>query len=165
VLVYLLRHGEAEPHGSRPDEQRRLTENGSRRLREAAPIFRRLATDVGRVYASPLVRAQQTAEAFLSAIGRTELLSSPTLEPEADPEAALELLAAEARRGTAGVALVGHEPHLGALLGLLLTQRRDSPIPLSLGMLVRLRTQLPTAATARLLLALSADGTEALLGV
>lgn len=33
--LWLLRHGEAEPHDVRPDEERRLTPRGERQSRDA----------------------------------------------------------------------------------------------------------------------------------
>lgn len=138
--VYLLRHGNAEPSGiGCPDEARALTAEGRECLERAGPTWRRLVEAPQVLWSSPLRRAQQTAALFASAVRRHgEPRSEPALLPEADPAATLALVEAENRAGTASLALVGHEPHLGYLFGLLATGHPRLSIPLKKGMLVGL---------------------------
>lgn len=142
MQIYLLRHGIAEdtgPDGS--DVERALTDEGRKRLRRAAPAWARLVEPPDVVLTSPLRRAQETAAMFAEAV---RFSGAPRVEtalvPDAPPALAASLLEAEALSGTGRVAVVGHEPHLGYLLGLLVTGHPRMPIPLKKGMLVGVET-------------------------
>ena len=67
---------------------------------------------------SPLVRARQTAAIVARAYRRKVDAATRSLEPEARPTSFARWLAVH--RKTATVAVVGHEPHLGALVTWLL---------------------------------------------
>ena len=60
--LWLLRHAEAEPHGTRSDAERRLTERGERQARAAGIALARLEATFEAVLFSPKARARQTAE-------------------------------------------------------------------------------------------------------
>ena len=60
--LWLLRHAEAEPHGTRPDSDRRLTPRGEQQARAAGVAIQRLAVAFDEVLFSPKVRARATAE-------------------------------------------------------------------------------------------------------
>src|ERR1700739_372091 len=60
--LWLLRHAEAEPHGSREDSARRLTERGEQQARAAGTAIVRIGGRFDAVLYSPKVRAAQTAE-------------------------------------------------------------------------------------------------------
>jgi phosphohistidine phosphatase len=117
VDIWLLRHAAAEDRsGSGRDADRALTSDGRNRAREVARGLAALEPGIERVVTSPYVRARQTAEPAAAALGLgREISESRALEPERDPEEILRELAADPR----DVLLVGHQPHLGALLGLL----------------------------------------------
>ena len=140
MLVYLLRHGIAAdlaPRGPQTDEERPLTAAGREKLTAACSTYASVATCPTRILASPLIRAQQTARVFADATGFDgEIESEPVLVPGARPLAILDTLRAELLSGASAIALVGHEPHLGGLLGLLLTGGERISIPLRKGMLV-----------------------------
>lgn len=137
MIVYLLRHGIAEDGIGIPDEARRLTDEGRKRLERAAPAWRRLIPGVQKVVHSPLVRAEETAAIFCRAIGGKPAVEvDGALVPSAPPGTMLERLQAEVLEGTQSLACVGHEPHLGSLFGLLVTGAGRSSIPLKKGMLV-----------------------------
>ena len=51
-------------------------------------------------------------------------------------DSSLNILQGEMHEGSDGIALVGHEPHMGSMLGLLLTGSENSPIPFKKGQLV-----------------------------
>lgn len=140
MLVYLLRHGDAadlSSHGPHTDEARPLTAEGSAKLAKACSTYARIVITPGRVVSSPLLRAVQTAQIFADAVDFTGTLEQdPILVPGARATAALELLRMESAAGSQAIALVGHEPHMGSLLGLLLTGNERVAIPLRKGMLV-----------------------------
>lgn len=143
MLIYLLRHGIAEDAGPGVrDHERALTDEGWKKLRRAAPSWRRLCEPPQVVFVSPLRRAQETASVFCDTMGGPgEVRTEAALAPEVGAQVAMALLEAEQLSGTKCVALVGHEPHLGYLLGLLLTGHPRLPIPLKKGMLVGVETE------------------------
>lgn len=129
MKIHLLRHAEAEdasPSGR--DADRRLTEAGKKRMRLIAKAIAKLDPGYDAVLVSPLVRTRQTAEPVAAACGfRKALVETKALLPNADPE---EILAELGRLGAGSVLLVGHQPHVGRLLGRLATGRRDAEIPM-----------------------------------
>ena len=59
--LWLLRHGEAVPHDSKPDDERELTARGERQSAAAGAALARLGVEFAAIYTSPKVRAEQTA--------------------------------------------------------------------------------------------------------
>src|ERR687894_365421 len=59
--LWLLRHGEAVPHESKPDFDRELTARGERQAAAAGEALARLGIEFAACYTSPLVRAHDTA--------------------------------------------------------------------------------------------------------
>ncbi len=111
----LIRHAEAGEHAV--DARRALSARGREQTRR---LGRLLAHDArfapGEIWHSPLVRARETAVGLAAELGfRGAVRERPDLEPEDDPEVAAGWLRGEAR----SVAIVGHEPHLAALVALL----------------------------------------------
>ena len=155
--IYLLRHGIAEDGGpGLPDHDRALTDDGWKRLRNAAPTWRSLVPTPAVVLVSPLRRALQTAEVLVEAVGYTgELRVADALVPSGAPAVALSMLEAEALSQTDSVAVIGHEPHLGYLLGTLLTGHPRQAVPLKKGMLVAVETSSAASMIGELRFALS----------
>jgi phosphohistidine phosphatase len=112
--LWLLRHAEAEPHGTRPDSDRRLTPRGEQQARAAGIAIQQLAVAFDEALFSPKVRARATAE--LAAEGWSErqrelLREHPPLAGGFDASQAIEALArVPAQDGR--LLLVGHEPDL-----------------------------------------------------
>lgn len=129
MLIHLLRHAEAEaasPTGR--DEDRRLTDAGTRRMKAVAKGIARLAPGYDVALVSPLVRARQTAQPVVAACRfEGELVETRSLLPGADPD---EVLRELVRRKPRCVLLVGHQPHLGRLFGRLLTGRDGLEVPM-----------------------------------
>ena len=124
--LWLLRHAEAEPHGARPDAERRLTVRGEAQSRAAGAALACLEVRFDAVLFSPKVRARQTAE--LAAEGWSEeqraLLS--VYEPLAGGFDADQARQAAASVGPEGrVLLVGHEPDMSSALAGLTGARVD----------------------------------------
>ena len=105
--LWLLRHGEAEPHDARPDADRRLTDRGREQSRMAGCALAALKIQVHVCFTSPKVRARETAVLTCEALG-VEAIDHAALFAGFDVADALELL------GAAGPAqrllVVGHEP-------------------------------------------------------
>jgi len=135
--IRLLRHAAAEEKStSGKDADRALTTEGERRARGVARGLAWLEPGIDRIVASPYRRARQTAEPAARELHLEESLTeSRALEPGRDPEEILEEIRAE---GGKGVLLVGHEPHLGALLGRLVAGRPLLTLPLRKAAVARL---------------------------
>ncbi len=120
--LWLLRHGDAEPHGARADFDRRLTERGRDEAAAAGHALRALEVEFATVLTSPKVRAVETARLAAAAWGGTvqerQLLATGLTAPDA-----LDLLAEE--DADARVLLVGHEPDLSRTVGDLTGARID----------------------------------------
>jgi len=115
----LLRHAIAEDaSASGRDEDRRLTGEGKRKLREVVAGMRALELPVERVLTSPLRRAIETAEIVAEGYG-VEVDETSALAPGAGPDATIAALADVGR--ASGIVLVGHEPDLAGLASTLLT--------------------------------------------
>ena len=56
--LWLLRHGEAVPHDSKPDFDRELTPRGERQSVAAGQALARLGLEFGACYTSPLCAPQ-----------------------------------------------------------------------------------------------------------
>jgi phosphohistidine phosphatase len=122
VELLLLRHGIAEERcPERVDGERALTALGRSRTRAVAERLVLLGLGCDQLVTSPLVRARQTGEiaiaAGLLAEGSPSLRVDSALAPGGHP---LPLVAEFQRDASAHtrlqrLALVGHEPDLGAL--------------------------------------------------
>ncbi|MEA2156882.1 MAG: phosphohistidine phosphatase [Solirubrobacteraceae bacterium] len=112
--LWFLRHGEAEPHGARPDPERRLTPRGEEQSRAAGRALAALELSFQLVVTSPRVRALDTARLACEALG-CEPIVDEALSSDFDVHAALELAAAagEDRR----VLFVGHNPDFAQIVG------------------------------------------------
>jgi phosphohistidine phosphatase len=105
--LWLLRHGEAEPHDARPDAERRLTARGERQAKAAGAALARLGIEFALVLTSPRVRALDTARLACESLGVDPVVHEP-LSGGFDREDALEVMAGE--DPDARVLVVGHEP-------------------------------------------------------
>ena len=109
LIIYILRHGEAEPKSSHvSDEERHLTTLGSSRLRKNLVIAKQVGTEIDLILTSPLVRAKESAEIAgdVFAIEKYEIEES--LEPTRTPYEVFQSLARYAQVGR--VLLVTHQP-------------------------------------------------------
>ncbi|HXH03714.1 MAG TPA: phosphohistidine phosphatase SixA [Candidatus Competibacteraceae bacterium] len=136
MQLLLIRHGIAEDAelfaraGGR-DEDRPLTEAGLRKMRRIAQGLSLQAEDLERLYASRLVRARQTAELVAAAYGGLPIEERAELSPYGELPPLLDWLATLPPQGV--VAVVGHEPQLSRLCGLLLCGEAHSLLRLKKG--------------------------------
>jgi phosphohistidine phosphatase len=105
--LWLLRHGEAEPHDARPDAERRLTPRGEEQSRAAGAALAALGLTFQHVYTSPKVRARDTARLAAEALG-VEPVELPALAEGFDARAARDLLLEADHEER--VLIVGHNP-------------------------------------------------------
>ena len=117
--LILWRHAEAVDAASVDgDLARELTRKGERHARRMARWLEHHLPESARLWVSPAMRAEQTAQA----LGRKYKLHD-RLSPEASLADALSLLKCDARKGIRGsspLLLVGHQPMLGQLAAHLL---------------------------------------------
>ena len=104
--LWLLRHGEAVPHESKPDADRELTPRGERQALAAGAGLAQLGIEFDACYTSPKVRARDTARIACAELG-VDVTEEPALQGGPfDP------------RDIAGdldeVLLVGHDPDFSA---------------------------------------------------
>lgn len=110
MKLIIMRHGQASWSAS-SDMERSLTDQGIREVSKTVDLL--VSQQVDRVFASPYLRARQTAQIAADAFGlKVEILSE--LVPDGDP---LTLLKALPDEGV--VLLVSHMPMVGNLCGLL----------------------------------------------
>ena len=114
--LFLLRHGEAEPSASTP-AGRQLTESGKQEVSSVARQFASHRFTIDACYVSPALRAQQTAETFLS-----QLFDCPapsTIEELSANQRAAQLMKFLEQVDAENILLVSHNPILSELLALL----------------------------------------------
>ena len=132
MKLVVIRHG---PAGDREewqreghdDRQRPLTLDGKKRMREAVGGLVTVVASIDVLAASPLVRAEQSAEIVADEFG-VQFQTLDALIPNREPNEAVQWLHRQA--GNATIAIVGHEPHLSILIGYLLTGKPRSLVSL-----------------------------------
>jgi phosphohistidine phosphatase len=105
--LWLLRHGEAVPHESKPDADRELTARGERQALAAGEGLARLGVEFSACYTSPKIRARDTARLACQALN-VEPVEVEALANGFSRDDALELVYAHGDEGR--VLVVGHEP-------------------------------------------------------
>ncbi len=108
--LWLLRHGEAEPHDARSDDDRRLTARGEGQSRAAGRSLAALETVFQAAYTSPKARARATARLACAELG-LEATDHAPLRAGFAARDALELLQGDER-----ILVVGHEPDLSQVV-------------------------------------------------
>ena len=130
VKVYVVRHGEAEEQRpGRPDAERELTREGRAQFEGVAAGLAALGIGLEKLLTSPLIRARQTAEILAEALKGPKPVEIEALAPGGSFEAVFRAL----REPSQSVALVGHEPALGALVSLATTGLASDGMPLKKG--------------------------------
>jgi phosphohistidine phosphatase len=131
MLVLLLRHGIAEPHGTRPDELRELTDEGRRKTKEIAAAISSIFPVAERIISSPLRRCVETAQFVQKAYdGELAVMVDGSLRPEADSGEAVRMIRGA---GYEKLIVVGHEPNLTETMLELTNMRAEAGIELKKG--------------------------------
>ena len=135
MRLYIVRHAIAAPHGTPgiPDEDRQLTEDGIKKMRQAAAGLRSLDYIPELILSSPLIRARQTADILLEAFGKgIELKILPALAPSGIRPELYKSIAHYEKRLTS-LMLVGHQPSLGEIAGEIIAGTPDCYIEIKKG--------------------------------
>lgn len=115
--LLIFRHGIAEDSGPDGDDaSRRLTDDGAQKTRQAAHGLTRFATRPHVLLTSPLVRARQTAAIVGDVFGLTAIVMKSLAYGPADA-----VIADLRHRREPCVMIVGHEPTLSRVAGMLCT--------------------------------------------
>lgn len=124
--------------GSETDADRPLIPQGERRLRAAAAAMKKMELSFDLILSSPFLRARQTAEIIARKLKlKTRLEISDALAPGGDTRTLLRQLN-EQKPAPENVLLVGHEPYLSRLIGLLTSNSTDATVEIKKGGLGRL---------------------------
>lgn len=132
----IVRHadaGKADPRKYPDDSLRPLSPEGEKEMARVARGMLRLGIEIDDIFDSGFERARQTAtcicEAYEIQPGSIRTLKS--LEPDADPAKTVSDL--RALRSQSRVALVGHMPQLGKLVGYLVAGNTELALDLKKG--------------------------------
>src|SRR5215208_4895462 len=132
MQLLVIRHATAEdvaPDGD--DSSRSLTKTGKQEMKDAAAGLRTVVEDLNVIGASPLLRAQQTAEIVAKAYDDVPIDTVDALTPGSDPSALVDWLGQHASADV--VAIVGHEPQLGMLVTWFMTGTANSRVEMKKG--------------------------------
>ena len=137
MQLLIVRHAIAEERQTfaktgKDDAERPLTPAGRRKFKEAARGLRKIAPSIDLLATSSLVRAIETGDVLKKVYGLRDAVRLRELEPSANP-AALGRWLRKQRRHADVASVVGHEPHLSALVEYLLTGARGGFIALGKG--------------------------------
>lgn len=125
--LYILRHGIAVPPETPDfaDDDRPLTPRGKRRMRRIGGGLDRLDLNLDRIATSPLPRARKSAELVADALGLGDLIDdADELRAGGGAAAVRDWLG---RRSEARLMIVGHNPMLSELVGLLVLGDAHAP--------------------------------------
>jgi len=137
MRVYIVRHGKATEHGIKADFDRELTARGQA---QAAFLAERIAAVEPRpqtILSSRYPRALQTAGSMQAALA-CPLITELGLEVDHDVSKPIELIEREIAAGHNSIMLVGHNPQLGELIGVLASNLPPQEMILKTGELVAL---------------------------
>lgn len=117
MMLYLLRHAEAEAHAI-SDSARRLTAKGEQQAGRTGKFCRKHGIRPAVILSSPVTRALQTAKIVAEVLDDAEVIEAPWAACGMDPCSAADELESCAKLPS--VMLVGHQPDLGDLAAMLL---------------------------------------------
>jgi len=114
VTHYLIRHAHAVPDEENPI--RPLSEWGRKQVAALCVSLRASSFEPAEIWHSPLARARETAALLAAGLELSaKVEETEGLEPGDDPRVIARALSSKRRE----IAVVGHEPHLGILAGLM----------------------------------------------
>ncbi|MGZ9234265.1 MAG: phosphohistidine phosphatase SixA [Anaerolineales bacterium] len=132
--LYVIRHAIAvdEATSDYEDSERPLTDKGRKKMRQIAKSLRNLGVEFDLILSSPYVRARETAEILADVFKmRDRIAFSDNLIPLQKPELLISEI--NEKHSVDSLALVGHEPHLSTLIGLLISDGSKVEITLKKG--------------------------------
>lgn len=133
MKLYLVRHAIAEDSADYEDDRLRpLTEKGREKMKKIAHALQEMGVKPDLIVSSPFVRARQTADILAKGLKYTEEPThSDFLMPGGEPNDMIGEI--NEKYPVDELMLVGHEPNLSALAGVLLAGSPDLAINLKKG--------------------------------
>jgi phosphohistidine phosphatase len=146
IDLYILRHGDAEPLGleSQDDAERSLTSEGLEIMTREGQGMHRLGITLDVLFSSPKKRARQTAQivheelSLVSPITFSDSIATGSWE-ELLVEVDAVITHSNQQYLDTSVMIVGHEPYLGQLIGVLTTGMTSCLTELVPGSMCKLR--------------------------
>jgi phosphohistidine phosphatase len=140
--LFILRHGLAVERGTpgyKKDSDRPLTAKGKRRMWQIAEAMEAMELNFDVILSSPFLRARQTAEIVAETFeSRKKLALTEALTPDGNPKVLVEQLN---KLKVKDVLLVGHEPYLSQLIGLLISGNTNIAIDFKKGGFCKLEAE------------------------
>jgi phosphohistidine phosphatase len=123
MKLLIIRHATAEEREDfartgKDDRLRPLTDEGRKKMKQAARGLKALVPEIDLLATSPLTRAAQTGAIVDSVYGGLREVEIEELAPEASP---VEFLSWLRRQTSETMAVVGHEPSISLIVSWLLT--------------------------------------------
>jgi len=117
MKLYIVRHAIAVPQGAGiRDDDRPLTEDGIKKMRQAAAGLWALDWIPDFMWTSPLIRARQTAEILVEFLGKKiKLKILPALAPSGSRREVYREINSYDKK--MDLMIVGHQPSLGEIAG------------------------------------------------
>lgn len=140
MILYLHRHAIAEDYHESPDSERALTGKGRRKERLVAEALRARGDRFDAIWTSPYRRARETAAILHELFPEATLSEEKRLAGHCDYAGVLDhLRRSEPSEIPRSLVLVGHEPCLMELSGLLLESSRRRGFPFKKSGIARFR--------------------------
>jgi phosphohistidine phosphatase len=135
MQLLVIRHGIAENPPAvatgQDDSGPSLSKEGRQMMKRVAAGLRELVEKVDVIGASPLLRAQQTAQIVAKAYNDLPVVTVEDLLPESDPPTLMNWLRQHSTVDV--VAIVGHQPNLGRVVTWLMSGVKASRVDLTKG--------------------------------
>jgi phosphohistidine phosphatase len=133
--LYIIRHAIAVEEGTagyESDSERPLTDKGRKKMRQIAKGLRNLGVEFDLILSSPYVRARETAEILVEIFKmKKKITFTENLSPMANPELFIDEI--NQTYSVDSIAVVGHEPHLSTLIGILIAENAKIDVTLKKG--------------------------------
>ncbi len=131
-----MRHGEASLQAP-SDMQRPLTERGIAQTKSLLARYTKDFSSIKTIYASPYLRAQETAQIVSDAIG-VPITTMASITPDGNPRRVCDTLF-EAGESGEDIILITHMPFVGSLNSLLTSGDSSFPEPFMTSQVVLLK--------------------------
>jgi phosphohistidine phosphatase len=125
MILYFIRHGEAGTMAP-SDFERTLTQRGERDVHAAGQALKGMIKRVHGIFASPFIRAQQTAAILQGYFGESRIESCDHLTPGAEPKNLFREL--QHCTNDSNVLLISHEPFISTCISTLTYGSADARI-------------------------------------
>ena len=122
MILYLMQHG--KPVSKDENPERPISEQGSDDIKKVGAFLKKSKFNINEIWHSGKTRARQTAEIFISELGlELDPVERKGLSPLDDVDDILPRIKTQKN----DLMIVGHLPHLGKLVSMLITDSESVP--------------------------------------